>query len=92
MGPAGSAAPAVPARRSGGLWGGLVRTPGLASLEYASVGIITLVLDGPSPGTGSGYLVPAVDGKVTKAVTFTSRKWGRPGPAVIRASVGRAGA
>jgi protoporphyrinogen/coproporphyrinogen III oxidase len=63
----------------------------LAEVECASVGIVTLVLDGPSPGTGSGYLVPAVDGRTTKAVTFTSRKWGRPGPAVVRASVGRHG-
>jgi oxygen-dependent protoporphyrinogen oxidase len=35
--------------------------------------------------------VPAVTGRATKAVTFTSRKWDRPGPAVVRASVGRAG-
>jgi len=61
--------------------------------DYASVGIVTLVLDGPAPGTGSGYLVPAVEGRTTKAVTFTSRKWRHfePAPAVVRASVGRAG-
>lgn len=63
----------------------------VASIDYASVAIVTLVLDGPSPGQGSGYLVPAVDGRTTKAVTFTSRKWGRSGPTVIRASVGRHG-
>jgi oxygen-dependent protoporphyrinogen oxidase len=64
----------------------------LAGLEYASVGIVTLVLDGPAPGTGSGYLVPALEGRTTKAVTFTSRKWAHyPGDrAVVRASVGRA--
>ena len=83
------AVPAAPAAR---LLAGHAPAEDLASVEYASVGIITLVLDGPTPGTGSGYLVPAVEGKLTKAVTFTSRKWGRPGPAVIRASVGRAGA
>lgn len=65
----------------------------LAGLAYASVGIVTLVLDGPAPGAGSGYLVPAVEGRTTKAVTFTSRKWAHyaGGPAVVRASVGRAG-
>ena len=66
---------------------------GLAGLEYASVAIVTLVLDGATPGAGSGYLVPAVDGRVTKAVTFTSRTWGHypAGRAVVRASVGRHG-
>ena len=66
----------------------------LAQLEYASVGIVTLVLQGPPPGSGSGYLVPAVEGRATKAVTFTSRKWAHydaTGPSVVRASVGRSG-
>jgi chlorite dismutase len=49
---------------------------GLAAVEYASVAIVTLVLDGPLAGArGSGYLVPAVEGRTTKAVTFSSRKW-----------------
>ena len=84
------AVPAAPASR-------LLRdvAPGaaadLAEIEYASVAIVTLVLDGPAPGRGSGYLVPAVEGLTTKAVTFTSRKWGLSGPAVVRASVGRYG-
>jgi oxygen-dependent protoporphyrinogen oxidase len=82
------AVPAAPAAR---LLAGHAPVEDLAAMAYASVGIVTLVLDGPSPGTGSGYLVPAVDGRVTKAVTFTSRKWDRPGPAVVRASVGRVG-
>jgi oxygen-dependent protoporphyrinogen oxidase len=64
----------------------------LAALEYASVAIVTLALAGPAPGRGSGYLVPSVEGRTTKAVTFTSRKWGaESGPAVVRASVGRYG-
>jgi oxygen-dependent protoporphyrinogen oxidase len=63
----------------------------VAGIDYASVAIVTLVLDGPAPGAGSGYLVPAVEGLSTKAVTFTSRKWRSPGPAVVRASVGRHG-
>jgi protoporphyrinogen/coproporphyrinogen III oxidase len=65
----------------------------VAVLDYASVALVTLVLDGPVPGTGSGYLVPAVEGRTTKAVTFTSRKWAHlsGGPGVLRASVGRYG-
>lgn len=63
----------------------------LSGIDYASVAIVTLVLDGPTPGRGSGYLVPAVEGLTTKAVTFTSRKWGYDGSAVVRASVGRYG-
>lgn len=82
------AVPAAPAAR---LLRGHVPVEELARVDYASVAIVTLVLDGPSPGQGSGYLVPAVEGRTTKAVTFTSRKWGRPGPAVVRASIGRYG-
>ena len=82
------AVPAAPAAR---LLRGHAPVEELGGVDYASVAIVTLVLDGPSPGAGSGYLVPAVEGRTTKAVTFTSRKWGRPGPAVVRASVGRFG-
>ena len=82
------AVPAAPAAR---LLTPHVPTEELAGVGYASVGIVTLVLDGPSPGWGSGYLVPAVEGRVTKAVTFTSRKWGRTDATVLRASVGRYG-
>lgn len=82
------ALPAAPAAR---VLAGHAKTEQLAGVGYASVGIVTLVLDGPSPGRGTGYLVPAVEGRVTKAVTFTSRKWDLSGAAVIRASVGRFG-
>jgi oxygen-dependent protoporphyrinogen oxidase len=82
------AVPAAPAAR---LLAGIVPVDELGRISYASVAVVTLVLEGPSPGTGSGYLVPAVEGRVTKAVTFASRKWDRPGPAVVRASVGRVG-
>ena len=84
------AVPAAPAAR---LLAGLTPTAAaeLAGVEHASVAIITLVLDGPV-GAGSGYLVPAVEGRTTKAVTFTSRKWAHyAGSSVLRASVGRAG-
>ena len=50
----------------------------------------------PSLPTGSGFLVPPVDGRSVKAVTFSSTKWGwyagaAPGLVVVRASVGRMG-
>jgi oxygen-dependent protoporphyrinogen oxidase len=66
----------------------------LAGVEYASVAIITLVLEARlERAPGSGYLVPAVEARATKAVTFTSRKWAHlAGPReVVRASVGRHG-
>lgn len=81
------AVPAAPAAR---LLAGHAPVEELASVGYASVGIVALVLDGPAPGMGSGFLVPAAEGRVVKGVTFTSRKWGRP-DSVMRASVGRYG-
>jgi oxygen-dependent protoporphyrinogen oxidase len=87
------AVPAAPAAR---LLAPLTPTAAaeLAAVEYASVAIVTLVLDGPLAGAqGSGYLVPAVEGRTTKAVTFSSRKWPHLAGqhCVLRASVGRAG-
>jgi oxygen-dependent protoporphyrinogen oxidase len=69
----------------------------LAAVEYASVAIVTLALPlaaFPKPTRRSGYLVPPVDGHVTKAVTFSSVKWGWLAKAadqlvVLRASIGR---
>jgi protoporphyrinogen/coproporphyrinogen III oxidase len=71
----------------------------VAGIESASVAVVTLALpvDGVAPGLrGSGYLVPAVEGRTVKAVTFSSRKWAHladadPGLLVVRASVGRHG-
>lgn len=86
------AVPAAPAAR---LLAGVAPSAAAdaGATAYASVALVTLVLDGPAPGIGSGYLVPAVEGRTTKAVTFTSRKWAHVGgrPGVVRASVGRAG-
>ncbi len=84
------AVPAAPAAR---LLSPHVSSEALGSTDYASVAIVTLVLRGEAPGRGSGYLVPAVEGLTTKAVTFTSRKWGYDdtGVSVVRASVGRHG-
>ncbi|TQS44643.1 protoporphyrinogen oxidase [Cryptosporangium phraense] len=68
-------------------------------LEYASVALVSLVLPGRlalPPGTG--VLVPASAGRLVKAVTYVSQKWGhtlddhRGEPVtVVRASVGRHG-
>lgn len=71
----------------------------LADVEHASMAVITLIFDrsggDPSGLTGSGFLVPARDGRVIKASTFSTRKWGWVGEdaerLVLRASVGRAG-
>jgi oxygen-dependent protoporphyrinogen oxidase len=71
----------------------------LAAVEYASVGIVTLVLPRvrlPTALSGSGFLVPPVEGRYVKAATFSSAKWGwlddaAPDRVVVRASVGRYG-
>lgn len=50
----------------------------LGEISYASLAIVTLaypVSAFPVPLTGSGYLVPAVDGRPVKAVTFSTVKW-----------------
>ncbi len=92
------AIPASPAARL------LRRTSGPAAdlieqTPYASVGIVTLALDRravPDLPSGTGFLVPPVEGRLVKAVTFSSQKWawvGRSAPDlhILRASVGRFG-
>lgn len=66
----------------------------LAAIDYASMAIITFVLDDAVVPEGSGFLVPPVDGTFIKAATVSSNKWGWVGDSgrtVIRTSVGRAG-
>lgn len=71
----------------------------LVQVRSASVVVIALAFASaafPVPPSGSGFLVPPVDGRTVKAVTFSSSKWGwyadaAPGVAVVRASVGRLG-
>ena len=68
----------------------------LAEIEYASMAIVTLAYPAaafPAPVTGSGYLVPAVDGRPVKAVTFSTVKWPHlaDGMHLVRLSVGRIG-
>jgi oxygen-dependent protoporphyrinogen oxidase len=102
---------AVPARPAGRL---LATVPGasaavaaLGDIRYASMAIVTLAYPRsafPAPGLAalgwSGYLVPAVDGRAVKAVTFSSVKWPHlavagPGGSgaleIVRCSVGRVG-
>jgi oxygen-dependent protoporphyrinogen oxidase len=73
----------------------------LADVPYASMAIVSVALpsDGLAAGsqlTGSGFLVPPVEGLRVKASTFSSVKWGwldetATGRTVLRASVGRYG-
>jgi protoporphyrinogen/coproporphyrinogen III oxidase len=109
---------AVPARPAGRL---LTAVPGASAavaafgeFSYASMAIVTLAYPGsafPEPGLAacglSGYLVPAVDGRAVKAVTFSSVKWPHLAQAtaagaraltagtapleIVRCSVGRTG-
>ncbi|MEU4830819.1 protoporphyrinogen oxidase [Streptosporangium sp. NPDC023615] len=71
----------------------------LGRIEYASMAVVTLAYPReafPRPPDGSGYLVPAVDGRTVKAVTFSSVKWPHltetgPGLILLRCSIGRIG-
>jgi oxygen-dependent protoporphyrinogen oxidase len=72
----------------------------LREIDYASMAIITLAVAAEGPGVvplpGSGFLVPAVEGRTIKASTFSSTKWRWTAEAAgdlsfLRASVGRFG-
>jgi oxygen-dependent protoporphyrinogen oxidase len=104
---------AVPARPAGrllaGVSGASAAVTAFGQISYASMAIITLAYPRsafPAPGLAglgwSGYLVPAVDGRAVKAVTFSTVKWphlaASPAPAsgdgaleIVRCSVGRIG-
>ncbi len=97
---------ALPARPASRLLarveGAAAATAALAEIEYASMAIVTLAYRASAfaePFTGSGYLVPAVDGRPVKAATFSSVKWphltaGLPAyeqVVVVRCSLGRIG-
>jgi oxygen-dependent protoporphyrinogen oxidase len=102
---------AIPGRPAGRL---LAAVPGASAavtafgeISYASMAIVTLAYPRsafPEPGLAalgwSGYLVPAVDGRAVKAVTFSTVKWPHlaeataPGAEpleIVRCSVGRIG-
>lgn len=73
----------------------------LGGVEAASMAIVTLALPAggfPAAPSSSGFLVPPVDGRTVKAVTYSSVKWpwlgGRAeagGLVLLRASLGRHG-
>ena len=102
------ALPARPASRLlSGVPGASAAATALAAIEYASMAIVTLAYPRSRfPATQgqarSGYLVPAVEGRAVKAVTFSTVKWphltnqsGPNGPDdpidIIRCSIGRIG-
>ena len=80
-----------------GLPGAAAAAAALGEIDYASMAIVTLAYRAgafPARPEGSGYLVPAVDGRPVKAVTFSTVKWphlraGDAGPG-HRAVLGRA--
>jgi protoporphyrinogen/coproporphyrinogen III oxidase len=94
---------AVPARPASRLLAqvtdGQAAATALAEIKYASMAIVTLAYQEsafPKPPTGSGFLVPAVDGRAVKAVTYSTNKWPHlrqtsPGLLIVRCSVGRLG-
>ena len=106
---------AVPARPAGRLLAGVpgasAAVTAFGEISYASMAIVTLAYPRPAfpgafPGGGlaalgwSGYLVPAVDGRAVKAVTFSTVKWPHLAQAtasgaepleIVRCSVGRIG-
>ncbi|MGN6688336.1 MAG: protoporphyrinogen oxidase, partial [Actinomycetales bacterium] len=70
----------------------------LHDIEYASVGLVTVaarVEPAALRKLGSGFLVPPVEGRLVKAVTVSSSKWGFYDPpeglTLLRMSVGRHG-
>ncbi len=92
------AVPASPASRLlSKLEGASTLVADLAGIEYASMAVVTLAYPAsafPRPLTGSGYLVPAVDGRPVKAATFSTVKWPHltiEPVHIVRCSVGRIG-
>ena len=69
----------------------------LGSIDYASVVLVSLAFDAADidhPMEGSGYLVPAVEGRTISACSWASSKWshvGTPETVVLRVSAGRYG-
>ncbi|MFJ7773782.1 protoporphyrinogen oxidase [Streptomyces yangpuensis] len=92
---------ALPAFAAAGLLGphSPMAEASLAAVPYASTAVVTLVFSrarAPFLPEGNGFLVPPVDGRTVKAVSFLSSKWpwlraAAPDAFVLRASVGRFG-
>jgi oxygen-dependent protoporphyrinogen oxidase len=94
------AVPATPAARLlGGVPGASAAVTALQEIRYASMAIVTLAYRAtafPRSLEGSGYLVPAADGRPVKAVTFATVKWPHlrdagGGLHIVRCSLGRIG-
>lgn len=89
---------ATPARPAAALLATLAPevAAGLADLAYASVALVTLALPRRQVGRaleGSGFLVPASEGLLLTACTWSSSKWAHLGGrdrVLLRASAGRA--
>jgi oxygen-dependent protoporphyrinogen oxidase len=87
---------AVPARPASRLLSGVAATE-LAAIPHASMAIVTLAYPAAAAaalGEGrSGYLVPGVEGRAVKGVTFSSVKWPHlsRGHVIVRCSIGRLG-
>jgi protoporphyrinogen/coproporphyrinogen III oxidase len=92
---------ALPARPASRLLAGAspAAAAALAEISYASMAVVTLAYPDaafPDPPSGSGFLVPAVDGRAIKAVTYSTVKWPHlrdqgAGLHLVRCSVGRLG-
>lgn len=68
----------------------------LAGLDYASMVVVSFLLEGADLPEGTGFLVPPVEPLDIKAATFSTRKWAwlaeaAGGATVVRTSFGRAG-
>jgi oxygen-dependent protoporphyrinogen oxidase len=69
----------------------------LAGIETASVAVVAAAVPAEQLAglTGSGLLIPPVEGTAIKAATFSSAKWawisGAGDPLIVRMSLGRAG-
>lgn len=71
----------------------------LAAIDYASMAVLTFAVSRSAftqAPEGSGFLVPPIDGKAIKAVTYSSNKWAWVGreageeKIILRCSIGRA--
>ncbi len=101
--PASAVLLALPAAASARLLGQVAETATaaafLADTQLASMALVAATLPAGTLASCSpeaelsGVLVPAVEGRLVKAMTFTSQKWAWAGggPDILRLSVGRAG-
>ncbi|WP_415645293.1 protoporphyrinogen oxidase, partial [Stackebrandtia soli] len=89
---------AVPARPSARLLSddAPAASAAIGVLDYASIALVTLAIEGLELPQRSGFLVPAGFGHRIKAATFFTRKWphlaaSTPGRTLVRMSIGRYG-